>query len=107
MPRGSRGREAVTQEELAQRLRIGQGTLSKYENGVLDKRVFEEARNSRAHGRALRPLVQLRPHPQDAALSPAMGAEIETRLWSMEDVVAVIDEHAERTAPNLADRLVG
>jgi Zn-dependent peptidase ImmA (M78 family)/transcriptional regulator with XRE-family HTH domain len=27
---------AVTQEELARRLRIGQGTLSKYENGVLD-----------------------------------------------------------------------
>ena len=27
---------AVTQEELAYRLRIGQGTLSKYENGVLD-----------------------------------------------------------------------
>lgn len=27
---------AITQEELARRLRIGQGTLSKYENGVLD-----------------------------------------------------------------------
>jgi transcriptional regulator with XRE-family HTH domain len=27
---------AVTQKELANRLRIGQGTLSKYENGVLD-----------------------------------------------------------------------
>ena len=33
--------------------------------------------------------------------------EIESRLWSMEDVVALIDEHAERTAPRLADRLVG
>jgi hypothetical protein len=34
-----------------------------------------------------------------------MAAEIETRLWSMEDVVAMIDEQAERNAPRLADRL--
>jgi IS1 family transposase len=40
-------------------------------------------------------------------ISPAMAAGIENRLWSMEDVVAMIDEHAERTAPRLADRLVG
>jgi IS1 family transposase len=40
-------------------------------------------------------------------MSPAMAAGIETRLWSMEDVVAMIDEHAERNAPRLADRLVG
>jgi IS1 family transposase len=39
--------------------------------------------------------------------SPAQAAGITTRLWSMEDVVAMIDEHAERTAPKLADRLVG
>jgi hypothetical protein len=39
--------------------------------------------------------------------SPAMAAGIESRLWSTEDVVALIDEHAERTAPRLADRLVG
>jgi IS1 family transposase len=39
--------------------------------------------------------------------SPAMVAGIERRLWSMEDVVALIDEHAKRTAPRLADRLVG
>ena len=36
-----------------------------------------------------------------------MAAGIETRLWSMEDVVTMIDEHAERTAPRLSDRLVG
>jgi hypothetical protein len=40
-------------------------------------------------------------------VSPAMAAGIETRLWSMEDVVAMIDEQAERSAPGLADRLVG
>jgi hypothetical protein len=40
-------------------------------------------------------------------VTPAMAAGIETRLWSMEDVVVLIDEHAERNAPRLADRLVG
>ena len=39
--------------------------------------------------------------------SPAMAAGIETGLWSMEDLVALIDEHAERTALRLADWLVG
>jgi IS1 family transposase len=40
-------------------------------------------------------------------VSPAMAAGIESRLWSLEDVVALIDELAERGAPRLADRLVG
>lgn len=40
-------------------------------------------------------------------VTPAMAAGIETRLWSMEDVVRLIDEQAERSAPRLADRLVG
>jgi hypothetical protein len=38
--------------------------------------------------------------------SPATAAGIETRLWSMEDVVVVMDEHAD-AAPRLADRLIG
>jgi hypothetical protein len=36
-----------------------------------------------------------------------MAARIADRLWSMEDVVAPVDEQAERRAPRLADRLVG
>src|SRR5215212_501488 len=32
----------------------------------------------------------------------AAGIVIEARLWSMEDVVALIDEQAERSAPRLA-----
>jgi transposase len=40
-------------------------------------------------------------------MSPAMAAGIETRLWSMEDIAAMLDEHAQRNAPKLADRLVG
>ena len=40
-------------------------------------------------------------------MSPAMAAGIETMLWSMEDVARIIDEHAERNASRLADRLVG
>ena len=39
--------------------------------------------------------------------SPAQAAGIDSRLWSMEDVVAMIDEYADRSAPRLADRLVG
>ena len=39
--------------------------------------------------------------------SPAMAAGIETRLWSIEDIVRLIDEHAERNVLRLGDRLVG
>ena len=43
----------------------------------------------------------------DVIGNAVMAAGIETRLWSMEDIARLIDEHAERTAPRLADRLVG
>jgi hypothetical protein len=39
--------------------------------------------------------------------SPAMAAEIETRPWSMEEVVRLMGEQVERNSPWLADRLVG
>jgi len=40
-------------------------------------------------------------------VSPAMAAGIDSRLWSVGNVVTMIDEYAERSAPRLADRLVG
>jgi len=47
----------------------------------------------------------------DAAIARAApfpsAYRIETRLWSMEDVSVMLDEHAQRNAPRLADRLVG
>ena len=39
--------------------------------------------------------------------SPAQAAGITTQLWLMEDLLAMIDEHAARAATKLADRLVG
>ena len=55
-----------------------------------DERVQQEARKPRAHGRALCALVQLRAH-KTLRVTPAMAAGIETRLWSMEDVVRLIE----------------
>ena len=40
-------------------------------------------------------------------VTPAMAAGIADPLWSMEDVVALMDEQTERRAPRLRDRLVG
>ena len=33
-----------------------------------------------------------------------MAAQVATRLWSMEEMAALIEEHSERNAPRLADR---
>jgi hypothetical protein len=46
-------------------------------------------------------------HAHMVALYALWRAGIADRLWSMEDVVTLIDEQAGRSAPRLADRLVG
>jgi IS1 family transposase len=40
-------------------------------------------------------------------MTPAMSAGVSRKLWSVSDIVDLIDEQAARQAPNLADRLVG
>ncbi len=44
---------------------------------------------------------------QTLRVTPAMAAGIEKRLWSMMDVVEMIDEYVARHAANLAERLIG
>jgi hypothetical protein len=46
--------------------------------------------------------VECGPRPQRGSKG---GRGIEFRLWSMEDVVALLDEHAGHIAPRPADRL--
>jgi hypothetical protein len=40
-------------------------------------------------------------------MTPAMAAGVSKTLWSVGDIVDLIDKQEERHAPNLADRLVG
>ena len=44
-------------------------------------------------------------HKSLKGLSPAMAAGVSDRLWSVEDFVVLIDEHAERNAPRLARKI--
>jgi IS1 family transposase len=44
---------------------------------------------------------------QSLRVTPAMAAGIAKKLWSMDDMVGVIEEWEARHAPRLADRLVG
>jgi IS1 family transposase len=44
---------------------------------------------------------------QSLRITPAMAAGISKTLWSMDEMVGVIEEWEERNAPRLADRLVG
>jgi IS1 family transposase len=70
---------------------------------------FSKKMENHAHMVALYALWYnfVKQHKTLKGLSPAMAAGVSDRLWSMEDVVALIDEAAERRAPRLADRLVG
>jgi hypothetical protein len=40
-------------------------------------------------------------------MTPAMAAGVSRELWSVGNIVDLIDEQEARRAPNLADRLVG
>lgn len=40
-------------------------------------------------------------------MSPAMAAGVSRELWSVGNIVDLIDEQEARHAPNLADRLIG
>jgi len=44
---------------------------------------------------------------QSLRITPAMAASVTTTLWSLTDMVRVIDDWEARQAPKLADRLVG
>jgi IS1 family transposase len=44
---------------------------------------------------------------QSLRVTPAMAAGVTHRLWSITDMVRIIEEWEARRAPNLADRLVG
>jgi IS1 family transposase len=44
---------------------------------------------------------------QSLRVTPAMAAGVTIKLWSLMDLVGVIEEWEERRAPRLADRLVG
>jgi hypothetical protein len=43
----------------------------------------------------------------DLWVTPAMAAGVTAKLWSFDDMVAVIKEWEARNATKLADRLVG
>src|SRR6185437_15024117 len=40
-------------------------------------------------------------------MTPAMAAGVSRELWSIGNIVDLVDEYGARNAPNLADRLVG
>jgi hypothetical protein len=44
---------------------------------------------------------------QSLRITPAMAAGVTSKLWSMIDMVRVIEDWEARRAPRLADRLVG
>jgi hypothetical protein len=44
---------------------------------------------------------------QSLRVTPAMAAGVTTKLWSLTDMVRVIEDWEARQTPKLADRLVG
>ena len=58
----------------------------------VEQRLLEKGRESRAFGRDPLHALQLRADPPELEDNPAMAAGVTTKLWSITDMVRIIEE---------------